>query len=882
VTTKIISGTYSAGYHLSTTFDAVTITAAGSVGGTGLVTSAFADVTNSGHLEATLGAGGVTLGSGGGALANASSGYIRGGVGAAGRYGGAGAYLTVYGAISDNLGDIVGGAGAAGQYGGGVAASFHAGGYIRNSGLVRGGAGGAGVVGSGKGYGGEGGIGVLEAASGTVVNYGGHTYGGLGGQGAQSATGGVAGNIGGTAIYLRADGYVDNYQGLVQGGAGGAGGNTGASGQAGRGGDGGEGIVLSGAGTVVNSGVIAGGAGAAGGAAGSGASGGGGGAGGDGVILGFPSASREISNFGTIHGGAGGSVGRGGGKPATSGAGGAGVSIYNGGTLLNYGAVVGGVGGAGGLYGGAGSGVSVDGSAVITNGSSADTHAFIGEATTAASRYGVGATVGSVVTVTNFGTISGGYAVLFSDIETSGRNPDTLNVEAGSAFVGTNFGGGGNLVLASGVGTVSASTSQIIVSGSMAPTTFGDFASLEIGAAASFTVAAGSDVPAEASSGVAAILIDAGSVSVAATLSVEGTIAVSGKLTGAKSSTLDIDGGAANFVTGASLSVPTVDVSGAAEVNVAANLAFARTWDQTGGTLSVDKGKTFTFKGSGSSFSGLLTGSGGVGNIAFAPAAPGTDAFNGVTIGELTVDVSGASLVVGAAGATIASTGTVRFEGASAGSFGGANTLANAGVIESAGAGGATIIDAVVNTGVLFADKCDLTLDGAVTGAGSAKITTATLDFASSFTGNVAFAGGSGELVLAQSQGYTGTITGFSKTGATSLDLGDIGFVSSTEATFSGTKTGGVLTVTDGTHTAHIALKGDYLTSTFIASSDGAGGVLITDPAAGGRAAQAPPHAFIAAMAGFGANLEAGLASPAMTGPRYIAATLLIPRVATA
>jgi hypothetical protein len=40
------------------------------------------------------------------------------------------------------------------------------------------------------------------------------------------------------------------------------------------------------------------------------------------------------------------------------------------------------------------------------------------------------------------------------------------------------------------------------------------------------------------------------------------------------------------------------------------------------------------------------------------------------------------------------------------------------------------------------------------------------------------------------------------------------------------------VTFTDGTRTAHITLAGDYSGSTFTASSDGHGGVLITDPAA--------------------------------------------------
>jgi hypothetical protein len=41
---------------------------------------------------------------------------------------------------------------------------------------------------------------------------------------------------------------------------------------------------------------------------------------------------------------------------------------------------------------------------------------------------------------------------------------------------------------------------------------------------------------------------------------------------------------------------------------------------------------------------------------------------------------------------------------------------------------------------------------------------------------------------------------------------------------------GGTLSVTDGSHTVNVALLGNYLASTFVASSDGHGGTSIIDP----------------------------------------------------
>ncbi len=139
-------------------------------------------------------------------------------------------------------------------------------------------------------------------------------------------------------------------------------------------------------------------------------------------------------------------------------------------------------------------------------------------------------------------------------------------------------------------------------------------------------------------------------------------------------------------------------------------------------------------------------------------------------------------------------------------------------------------------------------------------IKTGTLDLASSFSQNVSFNGTSGVLELAKSQSYAGSATGFSKSGGTSFDLGDIAFVSAGEASFSGTASSGVLTVSDGTHIAHITLIGDYLGASFVASSDGHGGATIVDP-------PAAAHRFVAAMAGLGAAGSTPAANPPLTRP---------------
>ena len=130
---------------------------------------------------------------------------------------------------------------------------------------------------------------------------------------------------------------------------------------------------------------------------------------------------------------------------------------------------------------------------------------------------------------------------------------------------------------------------------------------------------------------------------------------------------------------------------------------------------------------------------------------------------------------------------------------------------------------------------------------------TTLLSFTPSFEQNVLFFGGAGSLELAQSQAYSGTIRGFSSGGGTSLDLRDAGFVSAGEASFSGTFTRGVLTVSDGTHTARINLIGDDASASFVASSDGAGGTLVVAQAG----AAAPIHSLLAAAASLGSGAPA-------------------------
>jgi hypothetical protein len=192
----------------------------------------------------------------------------------------------------------------------------------------------------------------------------------------------------------------------------------------------------------------------------------------------------------------------------------------------------------------------------------------------------------------------------------------------------------------------------------------------------------------------------------------------------------------------------------------------------------------------------------------------------------------------------------------------GANTINNAGLIEAT-AGGEVLIDsALANTGTVEANGGTMVVSAAMSGAGKAVIASGELEFTlAGVAQNVTFTGPDGTLRLDNSQTYTGKVSGFTTVTGTTFDLSDIGFVSSSEAKFSGTASGGVLTVSDGAHTAHITMVGDYLGSSFVASADGHGGVTISDPPAG--LSMAPGgHRFVAAMAAMGAAGAATALAP--------------------
>jgi hypothetical protein len=149
-------------------------------------------------------------------------------------------------------------------------------------------------------------------------------------------------------------------------------------------------------------------------------------------------------------------------------------------------------------------------------------------------------------------------------------------------------------------------------------------------------------------------------------------------------------------------------------------------------------------------------------------------------------------------------------------------------------------------SGTVIASDAGHTLDfgSAVTGNGNFEIAAgATLEFGGSVASGttVTFLDGTGELVLDHPDTFDGTIAGFNGTAPNpaNSDVIDLVGIDHESASFSQNYLNGVLTVSDGIHTAH--LKFSNFTDQFEFASDTHGGTLVFDPPASPAAAPKAP-----------------------------------------
>jgi hypothetical protein len=220
-----------------------------------------------------------------------------------------------------------------------------------------------------------------------------------------------------------------------------------------------------------------------------------------------------------------------------------------------------------------------------------------------------------------------------------------------------------------------------------------------------------------------------------------------------------------------------------------------------------------------------------------------SSAFPGVTLTNVDNTISGAGQL-GDWQTILVNEGTIVATGAHALTIDtGSNVVINSGTLEATGSGGLIVDSDISDAGLIWANDGNITINGAVTGTGSALINGATLEFAAASSINVTFAEDNfGTLVLDNPTAYTGQIFGFggpSPQNSDAIDLKGITFDTGTSWTYfdnAGSDTGGSLTIYEAINGATTALdtltfaNGDYTTANFILTSDGNGGTLIADP----------------------------------------------------
>ena len=161
----------------------------------------------------------------------------------------------------------------------------------------------------------------------------------------------------------------------------------------------------------------------------------------------------------------------------------------------------------------------------------------------------------------------------------------------------------------------------------------------------------------------------------------------------------------------------------------------------------------------------------------------------------------------------------------------GANIVTNSGTLQSTGSGGLIICSDLANSGLLWGDGGNITVHGSISGAGSVIIDgSAVVEVTGADSNSVTFDSATGELILDHSAAFTGTIFGFTGDGKLKgsdlIDLRDISFSSIEQSTYAN----GVLTVSDGVHTAHLSFDGSYQLANFKFVNDGEGGTTVYDP----------------------------------------------------
>jgi hypothetical protein len=158
-----------------------------------------------------------------------------------------------------------------------------------------------------------------------------------------------------------------------------------------------------------------------------------------------------------------------------------------------------------------------------------------------------------------------------------------------------------------------------------------------------------------------------------------------------------------------------------------------------------------------------------------------------------------------------------------------ANSFVNRGTVDLSGKSAALKVSGTTtNNGSISIASDTETLAGAVGGAGAFSLNYASLQFDSSVSAGQAIAEfGASALILKQAQSFAATISGFGA-GADTIDATNF-LLSGTTVSFveNSARTGGILTLQDGSLTANILMTGQYANANFSLAPDSGTGTLV-------------------------------------------------------
>ncbi len=525
------------------------------------------------------------------------------------------------------------------------------------------------------------------------------------------------------------------------------------------------------------------------------------------------------------------------------------------------------------IIGGAAVVIRTTGGGVVVNGSPLDRKALI-EGDGGA---GFGVVSGYPTTVTNYGTIEGfiggnGSDTVINSGLVTGKvrlypGPSGLVVaQAGCDFAGGLDGGNGALELASATGTISGLGGAGVLSGAVSGA-FGDFGRYSIDAGGSWTLAGTNTVAAGKT------LTDNGAVTNTGVLTVDWTVSGAGSL--------DFAAGSATLATGAAVGTASWSITGGA-TTIGEFLYFTGSFSQgAAATLSIASGARLFLLGT-AALSGTIDG---VGNVTASDLSLGALTIGGkarlnpigtarqtgtVTVGD--ASTNGAKLVIGTA-AVYTIDGPV---GIARGHSNRSSLEILGALVRSGSAGVSDIAVAAIDDGTVEAAVGTLDFSNALTGTGSLLIdggATLEADKTVASTLTVTFETGAETLALATPMGFAATIAGFAV--GDSVDLLSI---AATGASVNGADR--LVIVNGGRTVASLQLSGSYAGATFRTASDGHGGTSVTmlsvatsRPWADAATATAPVQSLIGAMGSFGAPAAATARAadhPAMSAPMFL------------